>query len=575
MQTLMGVYLEQEIKDIVLNNPNKGIVTLAKNHSKLLRTYIDGENLAGAIMQVDGFEPVSLKTLRTKYAISPKDLCSRLARPIDKAFSARGGSVYLNLPDADDKKVRVWSKDITAGYSIKGWIENFWKPNFLRDPNGIIFMEVASPQQAYLLQQQGKSIVYPTYKSIFSVYDYQPNGAKLDYIVFNTTSAERTSIGLDKDDVVFRFIDDAGDYYVKLDQNQPQILSKLTLPNLFMEVPAMLNSDLPNTAKPGLMLSLFDDVTELMGEYLAKGSIKITHEFLHAFPKYWQYAEDCLKCSNGELPGGGKCPDCMGSGKRLMISASDIQVLTVPETKDTPVIAPHVGGYIEPSEIFHRIATEAMQLIEDKSKHTIWGVQAAPQTQGTANNGQGQKTATQIMTDLQPQEDRLYPISDMASKRHKFIIDCAVKVQINQNYPGSSVSYGKRYMMEGPDVIFEKYINAKKSGAAVSALDDLLIEYYESKYNSDPVKLAVFTKLMKVEPFVHFDILQVKNFGCTDLDFYRKTYYGEWLSALSENEVLLMKPDALLKSLNDYAEEKLKQKPEPVTPSSSTIKAAA
>lgn len=534
---------EQQIKDIITNNPNKELINDATKRSKELRLHIDGDNLSTAIMRVDGFEDLTMNKLRTLYAKSNKDLMARMARPLDKIFSAKGGSLYFNLSGDSEKKARTYYRDIRNGYSVKQWIEHYWKPNFLRDPNGFIFMEIASPQQVALLRQQGKSFVYPTYKSISSVYDYAPKGAQLDYVVFKLTTNEKKSVNLQPIDIAYRVVDDAADYIVQLKDGSPVILTEMTLPNLFLEVPALMNSDIPNPSKPGQMLSLFDDVMELCNEFLLKGSIRITHEFMHAFPKYWEYADDCMTCQeNGVATGLLKsetCPDCKGTTKKLMSKVSDVKLLAYPESKEHAVVTPYVGGYISPDKVYFDISTQGAQFLEDLISHTIWSTSSKIKSRGTSiGPDKVATTATEIMDDLKPQVDRLYPISEMAEKRDKFIIDMAIRIQLNQSYQGASVNYGKRYMLEPPDAIWDKFLGAKTEGASPRELRDLLIEYYEAKYSSDPVKLAVQIKLIDVEPWFYLTALEVQTLMPNIEDYTAKLYFSEWLSTLTELQIL-------------------------------------
>jgi hypothetical protein len=170
------------------------------------------------------------------------------------------------------------------------------------------------------------------------------------------------------------------------------------------------------------------------------------------------------------------------------------------------------------------------------------------------------------MTDVKPQSDRLTPISDSGAKRHKFILDGAVKIQIQPSYPGSSVNYGKRYMLEGPDVLWEKYQDARIKGAAASVLDDLLMEYYEAKYDSDPVKLAIQSKLMKVEPFVHITALQLKPLMPAEEDYKAKLYFSEWLATVNEAMLLSFSVEELRANLVESVKIKTLPQPEPAKP---------
>lgn len=565
-----------QIKNIILNNPNKALINEGRKASRKMKMHLYGIGLNEDLPMVEGFETASLRSLRVKYAKSNKDLMSRLTRPVDKVFSAKGGSVYYNLSDAQDKKARQLAVDIRSGYSVKQWIENFWKPHFLDDPAGIIFMEIAPSEQALRLRAMGKNICVPTYKSTNYIYDYLPNGVSLEYVVFALDRIDKLAAGLNPEDIVFRVVDDAMDYYVKQEGQEITVMDSLSMPNLFMKVPGILNSDIVNPNINGNVISPLDEVADLAQEFLLTGSIKITHKFLHGFPKYWEYADTCITCGGSKYKDGDDCPDCKGTGKRLMTKVSDTKLLEHPQTKDDPIITPNVAGYVSPDKTYWEISTSDLQTLEDLMSLTLWGAVAMPKTQGTSIDASGgQKTATEIMSDIKPQSDRLYSYTESAEKRHKFIIDAAIQINIDQNYKGAMVNYGKRYMLEEADIIWEKYSKAKTTGAAASVLDDLLLEYYESKYDSDPIKLAIQAKLMKVEPFVHYTILQVKNFGVTDIDFYKKTYFGEWLSTLNDAMVLSFSPEALLQQLTSYAEEKMKEKPEPIAGTSTTVRQVA
>ena len=557
----------EQITHIIKHNPGRGIVLAGSEYNKNMRMHLYGERMAESAKSmkvIEGYEKPTLRELRVKYTRSNRDLFSRLSRPIDKVFSAKGGSVYYNLSEDQDRKARALATDARAGYSVKQWIENFWKPHLLDDPAGMIFMEVVGKDQAAKLKAQGKPLTYPTYKSISCVYDYLPMGANLEYVVFNITEDEKRQMGIATDLQVYRVVDDSKDYIVQRDGEIVRILDSYTLDNYFMKVPAILNSDIPNPNCDGQMLSPFDEVLELADQFLLKGSIRVTHDFLHGFPKYWEYADSCLTCNGDGLKDGADCKDCKGTGKKVMTRVSDVKLLTHPQTKEDAIITPDVAGYVSPDKTYWEISTADLQMLEDLMNFTLWGANPMPRTQGMQTDEKGgQKTATEIMTDTKPQSDRLVPYSVSAAKRDKFIRDHQVQVNINQNYVGSSVNYGKRYMLEGPDVLFEKYSKARLEGVAASVMDDLLLEYYEAKYDSDPVKLAIQVKLMKVEPFVHHKVSDVKLLAPAEEDFKAKMYFSEWLSTINDAMILSMPADLLRENL--YKTTNAKKLPEPET----------
>lgn len=547
---------EDQIRSIIKDNPAKVIVKAGQDYSDKMRMHIYGEKMAENTSAITGFENEDLMKVRAKYSRSNKDLFARLGRPIDKVFSAKGGSIYYNLPEAAEKQARSLSSNV-RGYSVRKWIEMFWRAHMLDDPFGLVFLEILPKTEAVLAKQQGKSFIYPTYKSISSIYDYQTTGSSLEYVVFNLSKADKKSYGLDPDDIIFRVVDDANDYMVKkVDNDNILILYAFTIPNYFGVVPAMTNSDLVNADKENCFISFYDDAIELAEHFFLKGSIKITHEFLHAYPKYWQYATVCGECNGTKFKDALPCKSCAGTGKGTLQKVSDAMLLDFPSSKDEPIVTPNVAGYVTPDRAYYEIATTDLHLLEDAMNVTIWGSQARTKTLGMSMDGKSQvtKTATEIVDEVKPQADRLNVISEMAEKRHKFIIDNLIRLQVSQGYQDSSINYGRRYMIEGPDIIWEKYMDARTKGAAMSALDDLLIEYYEAKFTSDPVKLAIQVKLMKVEPFVHLTIQQTDLSGSiTPENKIMKAYFGEWLSEQTDAILLSGNVKVLRDSLKNYS----------------------
>ena len=547
---------EGQIKDILLNNPGKARVNKGRQYSAKLRRHIYGTGLDSYFEQIPGHERPSILALRNKYSKSNKDLFSRLARPLDKIFTARGGSLYFNLTEEAEKKARIISQDVKDGYSVRKWVEYFWKPHMLDDPFGVILLEIAEPKQLAKLKQQNKSFVFPSYRSISEIYDYLPKGNRLEYIVLETSETDKENIGLGKDDKLFRVIDDAFDYYVRQNDKEISIIAEHTLPNYFGEVPAMLNSDIPDPQYENCVLSLYDEIIELAEHFLLKGSIRVAHDFLHGFPKYAEFADYCPQCKGEGIYEANPCKECSGTGKKLSLRVSDVKAIEWPAKDDQVILPSQVAGYISPDKSFHEMATADLIDLENAMAVTLWGTQSRLKSQGMATDGNTARTATEIMDEIKPQADRLIPVSEMAEQRHKFILDAVIRLQVAMGYKGASVSYGRRYLLESPDAIWQKYSDARSKGAPQNVLDSLLNEYFDANYQSDPVGLAVAKKLMYVEPFVHMTAMQLKGLSPDPADYKAKLYFSDWIATLNEGAILSMTVDELKTSLYDYAGQK-------------------
>lgn len=546
---------KDQLKKAIIDRPNAGLVKKGQEYNKLMRKHFYGFSRETIFEEITDFEKPTVKTLRAKYSRTNKDLMARLTRPIDKVFSARGGSLYYNLPEAKERLARELAKDVKGGVSIKKWIENTWRAHYLDDPYGLIFMEISQPKEVARLRQAGKSFVYPTYKSIQYVHDYLPNESYFEYVIFTVDNQELKEKGIEVKEgtKVFRVIDDAFDKYVKLENDEVLDIPGYTVLNYFTKVPAVTMSDISDPNINGGKLSVVDEIIELASEFLLTGSIKVTHKFLHGFPKYWEYVSDCNACDGHGMIDAKKCETCRGTGKAILGKVSDVKHLSFPESKEMPIVTPDIAGYVSPDKVYYEIATHDMQMLEDLMSYTLWGSSGVKQTQGMSmDNKADVETATQVMNEIKPQADRLTPISHCAESRHKFILDNIILIQINQAYKGASVNYGNRYMLEGPDEIWLQYSTARKENASESVLDGLLTEYYEAAYFNDPIEFAIKMKLAKVEPGVHLSIEQVKNLGYDELFVKKKMYFGDWKRTLQQGALISMTAEELISLLTEY-----------------------
>lgn len=556
-----------DITAIILENPGAEIVKKGQAYSTTLRRHLYGEGLEKHITAIAGFERESVHALRKAYARSNKALFSRLMRPIDKVFTAKGGSLYYNLPDTAEKRARQMTQNLPNGMTVRKWVETFWRSHLMDDPFGLVFMELLPMQDAIQAKNAGNSFVYPTYKSISTVYDYKLKGSKVEYVAFKMDSSEKKEYGIKDEVSAFRVVDDSFDYIViHTDKDKVEILAAFTLRNFFGEVPAILNSDLVDASDEDCVLSPLDPVIELAEDFLLDGSIRRVHKFLHGFPKYVEYGSVCHECKGSGKKEAKTCEACGGSGKKAMTRVSDVKLLEWPESKEENVILPaDTAAYISPDQTFHDISTADLADLENSMHVTLWGSQGKVQTSGMSQSQDGtQRTATEVMDEMKPEADRLIAISEMAETRHKFILDKLITLNLSlPGYQGSSVNYGRRYLLEGPDTIWLKYSDARTKGSPQNILDTLLNEYFEANYQSDPVGLAIAKKLMYVEPFVHLTTQQLQTLTPDPADYKAKLYFSEWLATVNEATLLSSTVEQLRADLLVWSGAKQLPQPEP------------
>lgn len=554
----MAVLNDELLLKILTTNPNKGLIEFGMKQHKRARLHMYGVGLANYLPMIVGFESSMMAELRLKYALSNKDLFARLYKPIKKVFTARGGSSYYNIGDAGNARAVKLESQVRNGFSCKKWIETTWCRHAVDDPMGIVFIEVGED-----------GLCYPTYKTIDNIFDYELDGTGLEYVIWKLSLEQKLANGFTSDDVVFRVVDDVEDKYVKLLEGiRLETIVEKSYLNIFNDVPAVINSFIPNPDGEGFV-SFFENVFDLADTYLTQMSIKLTHMFRHGFPKYFEFADFCLECKGSGKLDGRAHAECMGTGKRLMFRPSDVKGLEYP-TKDSPLPANFIpGGYIEPSKIYYEIVSQELEMIEEKIQKTIWN--AKPSTKmkkgvGLSGGPNGTVTATEVMDNRQPELDNLNDIADAAEMRDKFIMDYMIECNLRvRNYikrGGCSKSYGRRYLMEEPDALLQKYQEARKEGVSATILYGMYDQYLEAKFQSDPISLNLHKKLMKVEPFMHFTLAELKSNGAAPEDIRKKQYYGDWFVSLTGDQLFSLSIQELIKSQTEF----FATKPLPVDP---------
>ena len=544
------------IEKIVLSDEPAFIAEARKQATKLA-LHVNGEGVKDALDKIEGFERD--ENLRKKHAKSNRDLFERLSRPLDKVWSAKGGSLYYNLPDSQEAAARGFAANVFPNVSIKAWLRSVWESHLKDDPCGVMFLEIMKAEDAPQALRDGVSIVYPTYKGTSVIHSYRLNGTKLEWVAFKLEAAYVKELGYvgDTDSAKFyRVVDDRADYIVKVRDKDAIVLDDLTINNLLGYVPAKLNSDLVDPTGKAPAISIFQPAMELADKLLVKNSIQTIHEFHHGFPKVAELASDCPVCEGTGQFEGKDCHACNGTGRKPSSKPNEVKMIGLPASKDEPMVLPRDAfAYLSPDKVYWEMAGADRHEIEGVMFAVVWGDESMARTGGTKTDGQ--KTATEIVADMAPKADRLHAVIEMAETRHKFILDAVVKLNLNlPTYSGAAVSYGRRLLIESPDTLWNKYSQAKKDGAPINVLDEHLNEYFESKYQADPLGLRIALQLMYVEPMVHYTIAEVRSFGVNPEMLQAKIYFSEWLSTTSEAQLAVQSITDLRESLYAYAASK-------------------
>lgn len=520
-----------QIAELIEHPVNEDFIKKARKYADHLSLHVTGVGLDKFFSQIKSYENDDQIELRKKYARSNKYLFAELLRPLDKIYTARGGAKYYNLGESEMTFKNLLG-DVRNGMSIEKWSQNVWLKKKITDPNGLIMMEIS----------RDGTFCYPTYKSIYSIYDYKFSGTKVEYVIFEPETV-KTEAG---EEIRYRVVDDAFDYIVVQKKGNTtvnftvtsgiEILESETIPNYFGKVPARMISD-EEDENDGSKLSFVDAVVHLADEILIDNSIKIIFKYAHGFPGYWEIQRACPTCNATGQVNGATCPSCNGDGIRKGRDISDKIVVTLDEAGRAGAIPP--AGYVSTDVSTWTMMNEEANLMEMLINKAQWGTLALM-------SEKVYQKATGVISDLQSVYDRLNTVSSEAENMEKFLTDLMGDFYFRGQYKGSTIIYGKRFQIESPDQIWKKFTEGKIGHVPEFMLKNILLEWIQATYANDPYEMAKQIKILKTDPYPVYDANELQVLGFSLKDIYFKIYFTQWINMIDQESLLFKPIDALI-----------------------------
>ena len=488
-------------------------VITARETNAELNALVYGENFKELLINnIEKIEDTNRAIARKKYSYDTRDLFARIMEPRNNVFAADGGSE--NWRDEINEKriedIKTYFQNFKGGKSIEKYMaESYFQLSDI-DPNGLIFLE-------YKANDEGLA-VYPTYKSIQDIRTYECKGQSVKWVLFEPYEVTK------KGDVykVWRFVDKDVDYSIMQRRQSYEYMDEESFINDFRTVPAVILSPIQKIGT-NIRLSWLFYIQELSKKYARDVSIKTLYEFLQGFPKHWRYVMMCMKCrGNGTQDDGGKCNKCSGTGELRKGDVTDEIRVPIPNDKDQPVVAPNIAGFISPDLDTLKHMEESRVSLESLIEYTMWGTQTV--TQGNKN-----ETATGRYLDVQPLINKLHVFSDAAEEVENMLAGYVIDLVDTLDKDGSiyTKTYGRRFIIESPDVLLDKYNTSKEKGAPITILDKMLEEIISSKYKNDMVMRSKMRKKSAIEPYVHYGVQTIFDiFGAEEAE--KKTMFTNW-----------------------------------------------
>lgn len=479
------------IEHIKKQTENKPVwVGLSRQNHKILKALVTGEGFKEVLIErIEHIESEARASARKKYSKDIRDLFFRVMSKRQNVFDANGGSETNNINNETLKELfKKKLSNFKSNKSLYKWLSESYFNLADVDPNGVILTEYNKEEK-----------IYPVYKSIDDIYNYKSNGQLVEWIIFEPEIKEGIDLKL------WRIIDENTDWLISQIGETFTVLEDKTFNHPFKEVPIIILSE-KEVLGTELRQSNIEPVVELAKDYARDKSTLTIYKFQKGHPTHWRFVSQCNTCKGTAKTGDGTvCKSCDGKGYLTKGDVTDMVTLPIPK-EGQPNIAPNIAGYVSPDLETWKQYKEDLRDMENLIEDTIWGTDKTHQTD--VNN----ETATGRFIDIQPITNSLNSFSDTAEYVYntmaKWILMFIDKTETKDYYYRS---FGRRYIIENPDVLLEKYNTAKKEGDANTILDKMLEEIILSKYKNDPKNQALLLKKASIEPYIHLTIEQVND----------------------------------------------------------------
>lgn len=506
--------VEEVISFIKANLKCPDWVVSARKQSKTLSALIDGKDFKDELSKIESIEKSESRwKAREKYSRSIIDLNERLLRPLDNVYSATGGSKHYSLKDSQKKELLKKLSKIRGNQSLEKWLKVNWMHVYHTDPNGVIFLEYKDDN------------VYPTYKSIGCIRNYEKDGQNLNWLLFEPKKV------IDGEDVyeTIRFVDSVTDYTFRKEGEDLFLIKDKTFNHPFGKVPGIVNSDI-NKLGCDYTLSPIHPIIEAEREYLRDQSLKTITKFISWIPIFWRYRSKCPTCHGTGKDGDKECKQCSGTGWKLDRDITDEVLLPVPQDNETPIIAPNIAGWLVAPETMIGQINEELKLIETGIHESLWGAQKVAST--------GAKTQLEVWTDEQPVINRLDAYSNVAEWVEHELTEMIANFMFqtkNKDEKISNINYGRNFIVQPPEFLLDKYHENKKAGDSVSILDKNLYEYLTAKYKNDPINLRKILLKIELEYYIHYTLKEVNDILGIE-QAQKKMLFAEWWESLNNDD---------------------------------------
>jgi hypothetical protein len=521
-----------------INTPKSQVfITRASEIYNKHDLHITGNGLHKYLDKIEGIEDndaVSLRKALAKEATVP--VMGNIVAQCNKIFTASGGGKFYDISSEQKKKLFIQKLDnaTKGGESLNNWMQVFWQQKVNIDPNGIAFVEISeNGERAYVTYKSSGSIVdiqftERTIESILLMFGETPDGKK-----------------------IYRYVDSFVDQLYVDNSGYPTLIDSID--NFFGRVPAIFLSNNPDTKTNKAFQTWVYESIPNADELLLDHTIYNIYKAKQGIPYVWEYQSECPTCEGSGYietqDNTAKCSSCTGTGINMNRTVGEVRYLPLPESGDIALTPP--AGYVQPDLRTWDQMEATQDRLEKKMFTAVWGQYS------DINKSNSNTTAYEVAIRSGNQKDKLDRISANAEDVETFITDLLGQFYLGNAYGGTIISYGRRYITQDSNQIWEEYTKALKDNVSSTELNQLLESYYYSLYAKNPKKLNESLNKLNTKPFFHYTPEQLQKMNVAESDYLGNLYYDSFIVEYEKtNSISTSTISEIQTALNNYISSK-------------------
>jgi len=467
-------------------------------------------------------------------------LFEKFINQFSKAFTAEGYNQHIVFDENDNALVKEASDFLDkcwGGKSLKSYMACEWSNYIVEEFNGVIVIEVEKN-----LDQNDELIPYPKFYPLSYIFDIKETSEGIQYLVLKWEVKGESG----KTTSYYRFIDKETDalftkegeeFFVVKDENGKEKRYEIETGY----VPAIRVSNYRYSMHfPVMRVNHLNSGIDTSEQYQDICDDHIVSQKKHGYPLFYSKPITCPKCNGRKEifikpdddilasdPGATGtyigCVNCNQQGVVSFPKGDPTEGISLPlnpdPDKETSEAKPPAGFVQNDIESLQEMAVEKGRRKEEVEEAVLGVI-------GIINRNN--KTATEVVINYAPLEDRLNAFTDNIELVHTFIASTILKIKYPEKFIAFIVNYGRKYIIQTPQEAYTQFDEAKQAGMPDSFLKELLVMYNKVLFSNNPQARARSLFLLDLEPFPTYTTEEVKNIELArELDIKTKLYFND------------------------------------------------